>query len=504
MRKAKILATLGPSSRSHEIIASMLDAGLGAVRINMSHGTQDEHAETIRIARAAAAELDKPLSILVDLSGPKIRTRTLKDGISVRLETGKRFVITNRDVEGSEHEVGTNYSELPGIVGPGARILIDDGAIELTVESTTETDILCTVVTGGVLAERKGINLPNTSLPIPSLTEKDRADLDWAMDQNVDYIALSFVRTAADCKEVKDIIKRQNKRPLGRALLVAKIEKAEAIENLLDIIAEADGLMVARGDLGVETSVELVPVYQKRIIELAVGHDKFVITATQMLQSMIENPFPTRAEASDVANAVWDGTDAVMLSAETASGKHPVEAVRTMARIIDAAETIKEDKLKKPIKFSQDPSGRTSQALCKAAATAAKEIHTEKIAVFTESGLMARRLSSFRSGLQTFALTTSDDVRNQLALIWGVQPFCQTNSSGNEPTQFIGAQTMSDLMSPDLKTTEDMLKTGEATLRNAGVVSAKETIIMMAGRLSGLGLSSSVIVWTIGENIPRR
>jgi pyruvate kinase len=356
---------------------------------------------------------------------------------------------------------------------------------------------------GGVLLERKGINLPNTKLPIPSMTDKDRADLEWAMAQNVDYVALSFVRTANDCREVKGLIKKLNRRVDGRALLVAKIEKREAIENLDEIIAETDGVMVARGDLGVETSVEHVPVYQKRIIERAVANDKFVITATQMLQSMIESPHPTRAEASDVANAVWDGTDAVMLSAETASGNYPVETIRTMARIIDAAETIKPEQLKRPVKFALPASGRTSQALCKAAAYAAKEMETEKIAVFTESGLMARRLSSVRSGLQTFALTSAEDVYNQLGLIWGVMPFFQRDF-GARSEHAIGEGTMLDLLNTDFDKTGDLLKTGEKTLLNAGVVATGETIIMMAGRLSGHGLSSSVIVWTIGAEIAER
>lgn len=482
MRKAKILATLGPSSNQRITIETMLNAGLNAVRINMSHGTQEQHAETIALAREAATALGKPLSILVDLSGPKIRTRTLENGESIELIEGQAFVLTTREVIGNTREVGTNFIDLPQAVEPGSRILLDDGAIDLTVESKTDTDVVCRVVTGGILAERKGINLPNTPLSIPSMTEKDHADLIWAMGQKVDYIALSFVRTADDCIEVKKLIKDLNQRELGRALLVAKIEKAEAIENLDAIIQATDGVMVARGDLGVETSVELVPVYQKLIIEKAVANDRFVITATQMLQSMIENPFPTRAEASDVANAVWDGTDAVMLSAETASGRYPVEAVRTMVRIIDSAETIKAEQLGRPVKFSQAPSGRTSQALCKAAAYAAKEMLTEKVAVFTESGLMARRLSTVRSGLQTYALTQSVDAWNQLSLIWGVKPFVHEKSDS----------------------THGMLETGEKTLLDAEVVEAGETLIMMAGRLSGLGLSSSVIVWTIGERVPRR
>jgi len=482
MRKAKILATLGPASNTQLTIESMIEAGISAVRINMSHGTQAEHTESIERARAAAVKLGKPLSVLVDLSGPKIRTRTLKDSRPVELRKGELFTLTTRDIVGDATQVSTNFTQLPSVVKPDTQILLDDGALELRVESVSETDIITRVTVGGWLQERKGINLPHTELPIPSLTEKDHVDLEWAMEQNVDYIALSFVRKAEDCREVKDLIKKLNKRTMGRALLVAKIEKAEAIENLDEIIAETDGVMVARGDLGVETSVELVPVYQKRIIERAVANDRFVITATQMLQSMIDSPQPTRAEASDVANAVWDGTDAVMLSAETATGSYPVETVKTMVRIIDAAETVHPAQLKRPIKFSQPPSGRTSQALCKAAAYAAKEVMTDKVAVFTESGLMARRLSTVRSGLQTYGLTTSKDACNQLAMIWGVQPYVHQPSTS----------------------TKEMLRIGEQTLLAAEVVEPGETLVMMAGRLSGLGLSSSVIVWTIGERVPRR
>jgi pyruvate kinase len=504
MRRAKILATLGPASTTDDVIEQMIEAGVNAVRINMSHGTHDEHAVSIFRARAAAERLSVPLSILVDLSGPKIRTRTLKNGQPVQLEKGAEFVITTREVEGNVHEVGTNFAELPECVRPGTRILVDDGAIELVVESVDTTDVKTRVAVAGLLKERKGINLPNTPLPIPSMTEKDHADLEWAMGQNVDYIALSFVRRAEDCLEAKARIKELSKRENGRALLVAKIEKAEAIENLDAIIAATDGVMVARGDLGVETSVEHVPVYQKRIISKAVENDKFVITATQMLQSMIDAPNPTRAEASDVANAVWDGTDAVMLSAETASGAYPVEAVRTMGSIIDAAETIEPAQLNKPVKLTLPPSGRTSQALCKAAVYAAKETLTEKVAVFTESGLMARRLSSMRSGLQTFGLTSSKDACNQLALIWGVQPFHHRRLSGQVLTDTISSMTMHDLSGTGVDATAELLKVGESKLLEAAVVTEGETLIMMAGRLSGHGLSSSVIVWTIGKEIADR
>ena len=482
MRRAKILATLGPATDSRETIEKLIKAGLNAVRINMSHGKQEDHAEVIKNARQAAKNLDAPLSVLVDLSGPKIRTGQLQNATPVLLEANREFIITSREVDGTQKEVSTNYKDLATIVKKGERILLDDGAIELKVKKVTETDVVTRIINGGFLSERKGINLPNTILPIPALTKKDRDDLEWAMKQDVDYIALSFVRKKEDVQEVRELIKQLNKRKWGRPLLVAKIEKAEAIQNLEEILQNTDGVMVARGDLGVETSVEDVPVYQKLIIESAVRADKFVITATQMLQTMIGSPRPTRAEASDVANAVWDGTDAVMLSAETAVGKYPVETVATMARIINTAETVETSKLKRPPKFNELPTGRTSQAICKSAAICAREIGTRKVAVFTESGLMARRMSSVRSGLSTFALTNTEEVRNQLALIWGVEPLCHEQA----------------------KTTEAMLKDGEKTLLDEKVVEIGETLVMMAGRLSGLGLSSSVVVWTIGEDVPRK
>jgi len=482
MRRAKILVTLGPSTKTQEKIEELIKAGMNAVRISMSHGAREDHEELLVNARAAAENLEVPMAVLVDISGPKIRTGSLHEKAAIYLKPDETFTLTTRDIVGNEKEVSTNFDKLPEVVEVGTRVLLDDGALELEVLEKNETDVICKVIIGGLLHERKGINLPNTYLPVPSVTKKDRNDLDWALERDVDYVALSFVREAEDCRQVKKIIKEKNTRNFGRTLLIAKIEKSEAIDNLDEIIDASDGLMVARGDLGVETSVELVPIYQKRIIEKSIAKDKFVITATQMLQTMIEHPSPTRAEASDVANAVWDGTDAVMLSAETAAGKHPVESVATMARIIDSAETLKSTKLRKPIKFSQKPSGRTSQALCKAAGYCAKEIMTEKVCVFTESGLMARRLSSFRSGLQTFALTTSKRARNQLSLIWGV------NALHKEFT----------------KSTEEMLKIGERTLLENESVELGETIVLMAGRLSGLGLSSSVIVWTIGENTPRK
>lgn len=472
MRRAKILATLGPASRDASVLEQLLKAGVNGVRVNMSHGTKEEKAEAIRAVRAVAKKFNYPLAVLVDLSGPKIRTGRLQDGQPVKLQAGALFTITSRDVEGNSNEVSTNYPDLARVVPPGARLLLDDGAIELQAEGSTKTDLLLRVLNGGILGERKGINLPGVSLPIASLTEKDRSDLQWAVEQKADYIALSFVRRAEDCVEAKNLIRDAG----GHAPLVAKIEKSEAIDHLDEIIDAADAVMVARGDLGVETSVELVPVYQKRIIERAMLKGKMVITATQMLQSMISSPRPTRAEASDVANAVWDGTDALMLSNETAMGDFPVATVATMARIIMSAESGRRADSEQSVRWVGQPSGRVSRALCEAAVFAAEEMSTKITAVFTESGLMARRLSALRPNQRIIALTQSPEVRNQLSLIWGVE----------------------SLFTQAADSTEEMLKFGEQSLLESGTVKKGDIIVVMAGRLSGLGLSSSVNIYTVG------
>ena len=457
------------------MVEQLIAAGANGMRMNMSHGTHEEKAEDIARARAAAKKLGCSIAILVDLSGPKIRTRRLKDGEPVQLNPGSLFTLTTEDIAGDEKRVATNYPDLPRVVQPGSRLLLDDGAIALVVESTTDSEVICRVVDGGLLGERKGINLPGVALPIDSLTEKDIEDLKWAVAQDADYIALSFVRRASDCERAKQLINEAG----GRAPLIAKIEKAEAIDHLDDIIAAADGVMVARGDLGVETSVELVPVYQKRIIERAIKAEKMVITATQMMQSMVTNPRPTRAEASDVANAVWDGTDCLMLSNETATGAYPIAAVATMARIIESAETVKETHSDRLAQSTGRQSGRVSRALSEAAAFASEEMGTKVTAVFTDSGLMARRLSSLRHDQRIVALTHRPEVLCELALIWAVEPLLITKA----------------------QSTEEMLQVGEKALLDAGVVDKGETIVMMAGRLSGLGLSSSVSIFTVGGDL---
>jgi pyruvate kinase len=457
------------------MIEKLIAGGANGVRINMSHGTHEEKTQDIQRARAAAAKIGRSIAVLVDLSGPKIRTGELKDDQPVKLTPGSLFTITTRSVTGDERQVSTNYGDLPRVVQPGTRMLLDDGALSLVVESATDTDVICKVIDGGMLGERKGINLPGVALPIASLTDKDIVDLKWAVEQDADYIALSFVRRASDCEHAKQLIKEAG----GRAPLIAKIEKAEAIDHLDEIIAAADGLMVARGDLGVETSVELVPVYQKRIIERSIQAGKMVITATQMLQSMVSSPRPTRAEASDVANAVWDGTDCLMLSNETAMGDYPDAAVAMMARIIESAETGKEQPEDNLKRWIGRQSGRVSRALCEAAAFAADEMGTKVTAVFTASGLMARRLSSIRHDQRIIALTHLPEVMSELSLIWAVEP----------------------LLIKHAQSTEEMLKIGEQRLLEAGVVQKGDVIVIMAGRLSGLGLSSSVSISTVGGDL---
>lgn len=474
VRKAKILATIGPQSSDPQTLEAMMNSGLNAVRINMSHGNYETHATNIRNAREIAARLNHPLAVLVDLCGPKIRTGLLENNAPVKLKAGQLFTFTTRDIIGNAQEVSTTYKRMAQDVPPGARLLIDDGAIELRAVEVTATDVICRVINDGILSEKKGINFPGIKLPIPSLTEKDKEDLKWAVAHEADYIALSFVRSAADCEEAKALIAEAG----GTQPLVAKIEKAEAIAQLDEIIAASNGIMVARGDLGVETSVEEVPVYQKLIIQKTNQMRKFVITATQMLQSMVENPRPTRAEASDVANAVWDGTDCVMLSGETATGQYPIGSVATMARIVEKAEQARPhtNNLVSQIK---DRSHHVSRALCEAASACAEEMETKITAVFTESGKMARRLSALRPNQRIVALTHTTQVCNKLALIWGVEPLL-TRAADN---------------------TEDMLRHGEDTLVRAGLVEEGEIVVFMAGRLSGLGLSSSVNLCRVGSEL---
>jgi len=412
--KAKIVCTLGPATSEPEAIRELLEAGMDVARLNMSHGTHADHERSYRRVRDAADALGKGVAIFADLQGPKIRLDTFADG-RAELRPGEPFTITTRDVEGDAGVCGTTYDGLPGDVEKGDEILIDDGKIRLRVTDVDGQDVHTEVEVGGPVSDHKGINLPGVAVSVPALSAKDEEDLRWALRISVDFIALSFVRTGSDVDRVREIMREE-----GMSLpVIAKIEKPQAIDNLDDVVAAFDGFMVARGDLGVELPLEQVPLLQKRVVELARRNAKPVIVATQMLESMIENPKPTRAEASDVANAVLDGADAVMLSGETSVGKYPLEAVRTMQRIV--VEVEKHDP-RAVAAIDWQPRTRGG-VIAKAAAEVAERVEAKYLVAFTQSGDSARRLSRLRSPVQVLAFTPEDKVRCQLALTWGVETF---------------------------------------------------------------------------------
>jgi pyruvate kinase len=413
-RRAKIVCTLGPASSSAKVVDALVEAGMDVARLNFSHGTHSEHASRVTLARRASGRHQKPLAILADLQGPKIRTGKLVGGVPVHLWPGERLIITTKDVPGTADVISTTFHALPASVRKGARILLSDGTIALRVISSRAREVVCEVENGGDLSEHQGINLPGVRLKVPSMTAKYRKDLAFALGLGVDYVALSFVRSAADVRAAKAAIAR-----LGKATpLIAKIEKPEAIDNLDEILSVADGVMVARGDLGVEMSPEFVPVAQKQIIARARNALVPVITATQMLESMRENPRPTRAEASDVANATFDGTDALMLSGETATGKYPVEAAAMMDRIVSQAEASITEHLR-PARFAELHVG---EAIAEAICHAAEELQMRVIAVFTETGFSARLVSKYRPRAPIVAFTPNPGTRRRLGLLWGVMP----------------------------------------------------------------------------------
>ncbi len=413
-RHSKIVCTIGPATRSPRMIRRLLEAGMDVARLNFSHGTHQEHAHSIAMLRDAAIEHEKPIAILADLQGPKIRTGPLAGSRPVQLRAGQRFVITTSRILGDSTRVNTTFTPLPREVHRGDRILLSDGLIELRVRQVRGREVICEVVNGGALGEHKGINLPGIKLRVPALTPKDRADLAFALKHGANYIAVSFVRRPEDVLLAKSLVRRAGL----DTPVIAKLEKPEAIGNLAAILRAADGVMVARGDLGVEMSPERVPVVQKTIIARAREFRKPVITATQMLESMTENPRPTRAEASDVANAVFDGSDAVMLSAETATGKYPVEAVSMMARIIEEAESSITE-FPRPAPQEQL---KVAETVAELVCHASRELHMKLIAVFTHSGFTARLVSRYRPLVPIIAFSPVAETRRRMALIWGVRP----------------------------------------------------------------------------------
>jgi pyruvate kinase len=464
VRRAKIVCTLGPASKTPEMIGGLIDAGMNVARLNFSHGDYDSHLALIKTIRQEAERKGKAVGILQDLQGPKIRVGTFAAG-KIELVPGAEFTITSRELVGDERVVSTTYKHLPHDVKPGDTILVDDGYFKLAVTGVEGEDVKTRVVVGGTLKDKKGINLPGVRLSTPALTDKDRADLAFGLRAGVDFIALSFIRDPADVREARRLATADE----VRVPIIAKIEKPEALERLDEIVEAADGIMVARGDLGVEIGPEKVPLLQKRAIAMTNKRGKVVITATQMLESMMEAPRPTRAEASDVANAVLDGTDALMLSGETASGKYPLESVRTMARIIEEIEGsayyrlgLEPPELDLPV---------STNAIAHAAVVAARQMKIKVIAVFSESGGIARLISEYRPEAKIVALTTDESTYRRLALYWGVR---------------------SALISP-AATTDEMFKRIETTLEHQGLAESGDQIVITLGVPIGSGESTNLL-----------
>jgi pyruvate kinase len=470
-RKAKIVCTLGPSSNTAPIIRDLIRSGMDVARLNFSHGTNEDKARLISTIREVATAENRPLCILQDLQGPKIRTGRLKYRTPVALKAGSRITITPRDIAGTHAVISTTFKTLAREVQPGARILLSDGLIELRVRSLQGDDVECDVVNGGMLGEHKGINLPGTIVSVPSLTEKDEIDLKFGLAHGVDMVAISFIRTAADVQAVREKIREFR----GDVWVIAKLEKPQAIEHLEEILEISDGVMVARGDLGVEMPPEKVPIIQKHVIRRATAWRKPVITATQMLESMIENPRPTRAEASDVANAIFDGSDAVMLSAETASGKYPREAVRMMAKIITETEA----------QLAAEPAHRRrsngklsiSETICESVAHAAQELDMRAISVYTETGTTARLISKYRPKTDIYAFSYVPSVCNRVNLLWGVAP----------------------IICEHTPVTDDMVRSAERLLWQRGVVHNGDVISIVAGTRTASGSTNFLRLHVVGS-----
>ena len=472
-RRAKIVATLGPASNTDLVIRDMIRAGVDVVRLNFSHGSHESKAAVIQKIRKLSKEERKPLCILGDLQGPKIRTGVLKDHQPVLLKAAQRLTITPRDVPGTASLVSTTFKTLAENVEQGARILLSDGLIELHVHQIDGEDVICDIVNGGLLGEHKGINLPGVLVRTPSLTEKDSEDLNFALKHDIDAIAVSFVRTAEDVSMVRNRVIALG----GHTWIIAKLEKPQAVEHLDAILQVSDGIMVARGDLGVEVPPEKVPAIQKLIIRRAAAYAKPVITATQMLESMIENPRPTRAEVSDVANAIYDGTDAVMLSGESAVGKYPVESVAMMSRIVTETERhIRENIERDPLERHSHLS--IAETICEATAHAADDLDLRGIALFTESGATARQLSKYHPSAPIFALSPIDITVNRLNLLWGTTPIRCAKAN----------------------TTEAMIDMAEKHLERGGYVRPREVIAIVAGTRTRSGSTNFMRLHVMGEN----
>lgn len=474
-RKAKIVCTIGPASHTRAVIFSLIRNGMDVARLNFSHGDHESHRKAIELIREGAEIFGRPVAILQDLQGIKIRVGLIRGG-SVSLKKGSEILILPGDGMGDEKSIYVSYPGLIRDAKKGERILLDDGMIQLEVIAKGREGLKARIIEGGILADRKGVNLP-FKISAPAFTHKDAADLDFGLKMGVDYVALSFVRTADEIRKVKNRLKRKN----AAVPLIAKIEKSEALTNIERILDEVEGIMIARGDLGVEVSPEEVPVLQKRLIALSNAKGKIVITATQMLESMREHMRPTRAEAADVANAVIDGSDALMLSGETASGRYPVDSLKMMNRIIEftekgypAAQSL--------FKVKEFSASGFSEAVADAACRAAEDIGAKFIVAFTNSGFTAKLVSKFRPKTPILALTPAEDVRRKMCIYWGVSPL---------------------LLRP-LSSTDEMIREVERSLLGDGMARKGDRIVITAGTpVLGSGKTNLLKLHTIGESSPK-
>lgn len=468
--KTKIIATIGPSSNNREILKKMVESGMNVARLNFSHGKREEHGEVINLIRSISRELNKPVAILLDLQGPKIRTGKLKNGEPVLLKKNHTIKITTKNILGDADIISTTYAHLIKDVKKGERILLDDGLIELKVSSKIKDTISCKIINGGILKENKGINLPGVKVSAPSLTEKDKKDLNFGVKSGVDYFALSFVRSENDLKLIKSILDKQG----SDIPVIAKIEKPEAVENIDKILNIADGIMVARGDLGVELKPEQVPTIQKQIILKAGKANRVVITATQMLETMCINPIPTRAEASDVANAILDGTDAIMLSGETASGKYPVKAVQMMTRIAKEAES--SPFMKYNLQYERDNVDIVTHAIAQSSVNILHEVEATAITSFSVSGKTSKLISKQRPTKPVYAFTPSKTIYNRMSLIWGVTP----------------------LLVPKIMETKRLIDASENLLLDKEMIKKNDIMIIVIGLALTEGSTNMIKIHTVG------
>ena len=417
MRKTKIVCTLGPATDNEEVLRQMMLEGMNVARCNFSHATYDEHKKRMDMIKKLRKEVGQPVAILLDTKGPEVRVKNFKDG-RVTLEEGQLFTLTADEVEGTKDKVSVTYNRLYEDLEVGMRVLIDDGLIEMTVEQVDRTNIVCRVINGGVVSNHKGVNVPDVDLSMPYISDKDREDILFGITQDVDFIAASFVQKKEDILQLRRLLEKNGGSDIK---IIAKIENAQGVTNIDDIIEVSDGIMVARGDMGVEIPYEEVPVIQKKIIKKVYRTGKQVITATQMLESMIKNPRPTRAETTDVANAVYDGTSAIMLSGETAAGAYPVEAVKTMVRIAERTEQ-DVDYRKRFYQSARETDTDITNAICHASCTTALDLNAKAIVTVTKSGTSARMLSKYRPESDIISCATTEKVCRQLSLTWGVTP----------------------------------------------------------------------------------